>query len=96
MAAKGHPICTSPEHRKRRRPRGYRRHHRTQVFDSQRLSYRPERIAERSEIGHWECDLMMFRKEHGKINVTSLVERVSRYAVVPRNEDVSPSQSWRR
>lgn len=30
---------------------------------------------------------MMFRKEHGKINVTSLVERVSRYAVVMRNED---------
>ena len=30
---------------------------------------------------------MMFRKEHGKINATSLVERVSRYAVVMRNED---------
>lgn len=30
---------------------------------------------------------MMFRKEHGKINVTSLVERVSRYAIVMRNED---------
>ena len=30
---------------------------------------------------------MMFRKEHGKVNVTSLVERVSRYAVVIRNED---------
>lgn len=36
---------------------------------------------------HEECDLMMFRKEHGKVNVTSLVERVSRYAVVMRNED---------
>jgi len=30
---------------------------------------------------------MMFRKKHGKVNVTSLVERVSRYAVVMRNED---------
>lgn len=30
---------------------------------------------------------MMFRKEHGKVNVTSLVERDSRYAVVMRNED---------
>jgi IS30 family transposase len=30
---------------------------------------------------------MMFRKEHGKVHVTSLVERVSRYAVVMRNED---------
>jgi IS30 family transposase len=51
------------------------------------LSQRPERISERAESGHWECDLMMFRKEHGKVNVTSLVERVSRYAVVMPNED---------
>ena len=76
-----------PEHRRRRRPRGYRRHQRGHIFDTQSLSYRPERISERSEFGHWECDLMMFRKEHGKVNVTSLVERVSRYAVVMRNED---------
>jgi IS30 family transposase len=39
------------------------------------------------EFGHWECDLMMFRKEHGKVNVTSLVERVSRFTVVIRDED---------
>lgn len=76
-----------PKHRRRRRPRGYRRHQRGHIFDTQSLSYRPERIAERSEFGHWECDLMMFRKEHGKVNVTSPVERVSRYAVVMRNED---------
>ncbi len=30
---------------------------------------------------------MMFSKEHGKVNVTSLIERASRYAVVMRNED---------
>jgi IS30 family transposase len=76
-----------PEHRRRRRPRGYRRHNRAHIFDSQSLSNRPERIAERVEFGHWECDLMMFRKEHGKVNVTSLVERVTRYTVVMRNED---------
>lgn len=76
-----------PEHRRRRRPRGYRRHNRTHIFDTQSLSHRPERISERTEFGHWECDLMMFRKEHGKVNVTSLVKRVSRYAVVMRNED---------
>lgn len=76
-----------PEHRRRHTLRGHRRHNRTRVFDSQSVSYRPERIAERAEFGHWECDLMMFRKEHGKINVTALVERVSRYAVVMHNED---------
>ena len=41
-----------------------------------------------------ECDLMMFPKEHGKVNVPSLVERVSRYAVVMRNEDRAPNRSW--
>ncbi|MCP1167565.1 hypothetical protein NHG85_03310, partial [Limimaricola sp. ASW11-118] len=25
------------------------------------------------QFGHWECDLVMFRKEFGKANVTSLV-----------------------
>lgn len=55
--------------------------------EHQSLSHRPLRIGERTEFGHWECNLMMFRKEHGKVNVTSLVERVSRYTVVMRNED---------
>jgi IS30 family transposase len=76
-----------PEHRRRRRPRGVRRHQRTHILDTQSLSHRPGRVSDRSEFGHWECDLMMFRREHGKINVTSLVERVSRFAVVSRNED---------
>lgn len=76
-----------PEHRRRRRSRGYRRHNRTHILDVQSLSHRPDRISERAEFGHWECDLMMFRKEHGKVNITSLVERVSRFAVIMRNED---------
>lgn len=41
-----------PTHRLRRRPRGYRRSSRTQIFDAQSLSRRPERIAERREFGH--------------------------------------------
>jgi IS30 family transposase len=85
-----------PEHGKRRRPSGSRRHHRTHIFDSQRLSRRPETVSERREFGHWECDLMMFCKEHGKMNVTSLVERVSRYTVVMRNEDRQSKRSWKR
>ena len=76
-----------PEHRRRRRPRGHRRQNRTHVFDVQSLAHRPDHISERAEFGHWECDLMMFRKGHGKVNVTSLVERVSRFTVVMRNED---------
>ena len=76
-----------PVHRRRRRPRSYRRYQRSHIQDSQSLSNRPGTVAERQEFGHWECDLMMFRKESGKVNVTSLVERVSRYTVVMRNED---------
>lgn len=76
-----------PEHRRRRRPRSYRRYQRSHIQDSQSLSNRPATVSERQEFGHWECDLMMFRKESGKVNVTSLVERVSRYTVVMRNED---------
>lgn len=68
-------------------PAGCRRHHRTRVFDSQSLSRRPDRVAARQEFGHWESDLTEFRREHGKVNVASLVERVSRYVVVLRDED---------
>lgn len=36
-----------------------------------------------------EDDLMIFRREHGKANVASLVERKTRYAVLFRNNDRS-------
>jgi IS30 family transposase len=32
-------------------------------------------VADRKQFGHWECDLIQFRKELRKANVTSLVER---------------------
>lgn len=76
-----------PEHRRRPRPCTHRRHQRNRIQDSQSLCHRPSAAAERQEFGHWECDLMMFRNENGKVNVTSLVERVSRFTVVMRNED---------
>ena len=41
-----------PEHRRRRRPRGHRRHNRTRIFDGQSLSRRPERVSDRVEFGH--------------------------------------------
>jgi IS30 family transposase len=52
-----------PEHRKRRRPRGYRRYQRPNIQDAQSYSNRPAEIANRHSFGHWECDLMMFRRE---------------------------------
>jgi IS30 family transposase len=51
------------------------------------IALRPAAVAARTEFGHWECDLMMFRKEFGTANVTSLVERVSRFTLLARNPD---------
>jgi transposase, IS30 family len=48
---------------------------------------RPDVVAKCREFGHWECDLIQFRKKYGSANVTSLVERVIRFAVFLRNKD---------
>jgi IS30 family transposase len=76
-----------PRHRRNRRRRGTRKHYGSQFLDELAIKHRPEAIDERSEFGHWECDLVMFRKKFGKANVTSLVECVSRLAVVLKNPD---------
>ena len=90
-----------PEHRRRRRPRGMRRHHGLRFGSEYGIALRPSEVADRTEFGHWECDLVLrqlsrprwghglspLRKEFGKANVTSLVERVSRYMVVLKNAD---------
>ena len=76
-----------PEHRRRRRPRGTRKHHGRRFLDELAIAHLPDMVAERNQFRHWECDLVMFRKEFGQTNVTSLVERVSRFAVVLKNSD---------
>jgi len=76
-----------PEHRRRRRPRVGRRPHAARFSEGNAIAHRPEAVGTRTEFGHWECDLMMFRKVHGRANVTSLVERVSRFIVALKNRD---------
>jgi IS30 family transposase len=76
-----------PEHRRRRRPRGMRRRHGKRFSPERSILYRPLSVADRTEFGHWEGDLMQFRCEHGKANIATLVERVSRYTVLRRNDD---------
>jgi len=76
-----------PEHRARRRPRHARRHHGRRFPPELSILHRPDMIARRKQFGHWECDLIQFRKKFGKANVTSLVERVSRFTVLLRNND---------
>ncbi|XUR32573.1 hypothetical protein ACQY74_000601 (plasmid) [Rhizobium leguminosarum bv. trifolii] len=75
------------EHRARRRPRHARRRHGKRFTPDVNILYRPDAVAERKQFGHWECDLIQFRKKFGKANVTSLVERVSRFAIFLRNND---------
>lgn len=78
-----------PERRKRRKPR-YSRTPRGMMFPLERsIHNRPEHIKNRSTFGEWEGDLMIFRREHGKANVASLVERKTRFAVLFRNNDRS-------
>ncbi len=51
------------------------------------IGQRPAEIGERQEPGHWEGDLLVFRRAHGKANVTSLVERRSRLVRLVPNRD---------
>ena len=76
-----------PEHRARRRPRHARRKHGQRFSPELNILRRPDVVADRQQFGHWECDLIQFRKKFGKANVTSLVERVSRFAIFLRNND---------
>jgi len=76
-----------PEHRRRRRGRGKRRTQAHKFADELSIKNRPEVISAREEFGSWEGDLIQFRKEFGTANVTSLVERVSRFTVLLKNAD---------
>lgn len=76
-----------PEARARRRPRYARRRHGRRFSPELSILHRPGIVRDRKQLGHWECNLLQFRKKFGKVNVTSLVERVSRFTVFLRNND---------
>lgn len=76
-----------PRRRKKRRPRRVRKA-RGNIFPQDRaIQNRPDEIGSRETFGHWEGDLMIFRRELGSANVASLVERKTRFAVLFRNGD---------
>lgn len=78
-----------PSRRKNRRSR-YARRPRGQVFPPDRsIHQRPEHVKTRETFGEWEGDLMIFERAQGKMNVASLVERKTRFAVLFRNNDRS-------
>jgi IS30 family transposase len=74
-----------PERRRRRQRRGSRKPRGGLIPFECRISQRPDFIDDRSQFGHWEGDLLIFRRELGNTNVTSLVERKSRYTVMIKN-----------
>jgi transposase, IS30 family len=76
-----------PKARRRRGSRYGRRPRSTAIPRERWIENRPAEVQGRDTFGHWECDLLIFRKEHGKANVTSLVERTSRFTVLLPNDD---------
>ena len=74
-----------PNHRMSRRPRRARKRRASNFAREVSILFRPEAVAHRTEFGHWEGDLVLFQQRFGQANVTSLLERVSRFTVVLRN-----------
>src|SRR5690349_7128574 len=73
---------------RRRRGRRYGRKRRSAPIPRERwIENRPAEVEGRGTFGHWEADLLLFRKETGKANVTSLLERKSRFALLLPNGD---------
>ena len=78
-----------PRMRRRLRARYARRPRGLNIPLQNTIAQRPAHIGERQCYGHWECDLIAFRKEYGRHNITTLVERRSRYLIMIKN----PSRS---
>ena len=49
------------------------------------IQHRPPEVEERRTFGHWEADLLIFRREHGKANLTTMIERQTRYTMLLPN-----------
>jgi len=74
-----------PSRRRKRRSRYARKPRGLYIPEENTIKKRPEEISKRTSFGHWECDLVGFRKEFGKHKLTTLVERFSRYIYVSLN-----------
>ncbi|MCP5086645.1 MAG: IS30 family transposase [Rhodobacteraceae bacterium] len=74
-----------PTHRKARHPRRARKRQKPKFHRDVSILFRPDDVAHRRQFGHWEADLVLFKQRFGQVNVTSLVERVSRFTVLLKN-----------
>lgn len=79
------PGCNATaEHGTAAGPRGHR------MPLERGIACRPADVATRDSFGHWEGDLLVFAKSAGNANVTTLVERRSRFLVLLPNPDRRP------
>src|SRR3954447_13075214 len=76
-----------PKARRRRGSRYGRRPRSASIPRERWIENRPVEVGDRETFGHWEGDLLIFRREVGKANVTSLIERKSRSTFLLPNED---------
>jgi IS30 family transposase len=77
---------------RRRRGSRYGRRPRSSPIPRERwIENRPAEVGDREIFGHWEAALLIFGKQAGKANVTSLVERKSRFVFLLANEDKRPA-----
>jgi transposase, IS30 family len=74
-----------PSRRRARRARYARRPRGLFIPQQNTIGHRPSEIGDRTRFGDWEGDLMIFRREYGTSNITSLIERRSRYMLFSRN-----------
>lgn len=83
-------LCLPRARRRRaarhgRKPRGHRIPH------ERGIACRPAEVSARTSLGHWEGDLLIFARDGGPANVTTLLERRSRYVVLLPNPDRRPA-----
>ena len=82
-------LCLPRARRRRaarhgRKPRGHR------IPLARGIACRPAEVATRDSFGHWEGDLLIFARNGGPANVTTLLERRSRFLVLLANPAKSP------
>ena len=76
-----------PKARRRRQPRYGRKPRSSSIPTNHSIQHRPLEVEDRKTFGHWEADLLIFRREHGKTNLTSMIERQTRYTMLLPNPD---------
>ena len=76
-------------HKSRKKKRLHRRRRKVRskkVPPYKLITQRPPEVVLREEFGHWEGDLMCYKKSGSEGNLTTLVERKTRFLVMFKNE----------